>query len=421
VGNAGRVHARERTGRWAAFVVASCLVVLAVPGAIAQRAHGARPGPRHWVDAWAASFLSTTVNGSVQLAPSLDGQTYRANLRTTLGGPEIRVKFSNAFATNPLTIGAAHVAIRDDANTVLPWSDRALTFHGEPGATLPPGADAWSDPVELDVGRHTTVSVSVYVPGPFQPTTFHPNGLHTNYISRRGNYTAEPSLPLAPTGATTRKILMVSGLQVWAPTTTRVAVMLGDSITDGVCAQNDGNDSYPDVLAGRLPVLPSGAPFAVVNMGIASNRVVASDAAGPSAVHRLATDVLARPNVRYLLLLEGINDISYEHVDATTITDAYAAIVARAHAAGIEVFGATLLPIGGSAKYSPANETTRQAVNAWVRAPGHFDRVLDFDAIVREPGSNPPRIEPSLTCDAVHPNAAGYAALGSSVPRGWFR
>jgi lysophospholipase L1-like esterase len=418
------VHARERAGWWVAFVIASCLVVLVVlvvPGAIAERAHGARPGEHHWVDAWAASFLSTTVNGSVQSAPGFNGQTYRANLFTTLGGPEIRVKFSNAFATNALTIGAAHVALNDYANTVLAWSDRALTFHGQGSVTLPPGANAWSDPVELDVGQHTTVSVSVYVPGPYQPTTFHPNGLHTNYISRPGNYTAEPSLPLAPTDATTRKVVMVAGLQVWAPATTRVAVMFGDSITDGVCARNDANDTYPDVVSRRLPALASGAPFSVVNMGIASNRLVASDAAGPSGLHRFATDVLQRPNVKYVVLLEGINDISYEHVDATTITDAYAAIVARAHAAGIKVYGATLLPIGGSAKYSPANEATRQAVNAWARAPGHFDRVLDFDAIVREPRSEPPRIEPSLTCDAIHPNAAGYAALGSSVPRAWFR
>ena len=164
-------------------------------------------------------------------------------------------------------------------------------------------------------------------------------------------------------------------------------------------------------------MLPSGAPFSVVNMGIGSNRLVSADAAGPSAVSTASPTTCSPGRTSgYLVVLEGINDISYEHASSATITAAYANLVAQAHAAGITVYGATLLPIGNSSKYTAANEATRQAVNAWIRTPGNFDAVLDFEAVVKDPATNPLRIKSSLTCDFVHPNAAGYSAIGNSIP-----
>jgi lysophospholipase L1-like esterase len=376
--------------------------------------------PGQWVDSWAASFLSTTVNSAVQSTPSFNNQTYRLNVYTKLGGTQVRVKLTNKFATNTLTVGAAHVALRSSNNTIVSSSDRALTFNGLTGVTLAAGAEIWSDPVTLTVAQHVTVAISVYVPGSFHPTTFHPTGLHTSYISSSGNFTASTTLPLTGWSNTTTQVLMVSGLQVWAPLTTKVAVCFGNSITDGAASSNNANGTWPDILSNRIPVLPSGAPFSVINMGIGSNRVVASDLAGPSGVHRFADDVLARPNVKYLVLLEGINDISYHHVPASDITNAYASMVSQAHAAGILVYGATLLPIGNSTKYTVANEATRQAVNAWIRTPGNFDAVLDFEAVVKDPATNPLRIKSSWTGDYVHPNSAGYAAIGNSIPVGLF-
>jgi lysophospholipase L1-like esterase len=213
---------------------------------------------------------------------------------------------------------------------------------------------------------------------------------------------------------------MVSGLQVWAPPSSEVAVTFGDSITDGAGATNNANGNWPDVLSNRLPVLPSGTPFSVINMGIGSNRLVASDLAGPSGVHRFNDDVLSRPDVKYIILLEGINDISYHQASAASITDAYATLVAQAHAVGIKVYGATLLPIGNSTKYTAANEATRQAVNTWIRTPGNFDAILDFEAVVRDPTTNPLRIKAGWTGDYVHPNATGYSAIGNSIPLNLF-
>jgi lysophospholipase L1-like esterase len=385
-------------------------------GASAPAHRHAQTTADQWVDSWGASFLNTTVNGALSSVPSFNNQTYRLDLFTKLGGTQVRVRLTNRFATNTVKIGAAHVALQGTNNSFVSGTDRALTFGGQAGVTLAAGANVWSDPVTLAVAQHTKLAVSVYVPSAIKPTTFHPTGLHTSYISRSGNYTASTTLPLATVSNTTTEVLFVDDVQVRAPTTSQVAVAFGDSITDGSCANNNANGTWPDVLSNRLPALPSAAPFAVINMGIGANRLVSNDLAGPSGVHRFADDVLARPNVRYLLLLEGINDISREQVPASTITDAYTSLVSQAHAAGIKVYGATLLPIGNSTKYTAANEATRQAVNAWIRTPGHFDAVLDFEAVVKDPATNPLRIKSSLTCDYIHPNAAGYLALGNSIP-----
>ncbi|MEP7169078.1 MAG: GDSL-type esterase/lipase family protein [Bacteroidota bacterium] len=369
-----------------------------------------------WIDGWAASFLSTTVNGAVQSAPTFNNQTYRLNVFTNIGGSKVRVKLTNKFATNSLTVGAAHVALRSTNNTIVASSDHALTFKGLPGFTLAPDSEIWSDPVPLAVAQHVTVAISVYVPGNFHPTTFHPTGLHTSYISSSGNFTASTTLPLAGSNNTTTQVLMVCDLQVWASSKSKVAICFGNSITDGAGATNNANGTWPDILSNRILNLPSGAPFSVINMGIGSNRVVASDLAGPSGVHRFANDVLARPKAKFVILLEGINDISYHQAPDTTITNAYATLVAQAHAAGKLVYGATLLPIGNSIKYTVANEATRQAVNNWIRTPGNFDAVLDFEAVVKDPTTNPLRIKSIWTVDYVHPNAAGYSAIGNSIP-----
>jgi lysophospholipase L1-like esterase len=206
----------------------------------------------------------------------------------------------------------------------------------------------------------------------------------------------------------------VSDLQVLAPANARVIVAFGDSITDGAAAANDANAAWPDVLSRRLPALPDGTPVCVINMGIGSNRLLTSDAAGPAGVKRLEDDVLSRPNVSHLILMEGINDISYEQVLAEKLIAAYEQVIERAHAKGIKVFGATLLPIQNSRKDTPANEATRQAVNKWIREAHGFDAVLDFERVVQDP-QNPMRIRQDLTTDYVHPNTEGYRLMGESV------
>jgi lysophospholipase L1-like esterase len=405
---------------------AMAIALLAAPPALAQRGGtvpaAAPAGAARWIDAWAVSFLPTTVNGTLQSSRTFEGQTLRLIVFAKLGGTQARVKFTNKFTAVPLVIGGAHIALRTSGAAIDPGSDRALTFNQRPAVTIPPGEELWSDPVPLVVKEHTDLAVSVFVPDSYRPTGFHRTGLKTSYIGT-GDLTAAASIPAgAPPEArggrgdswTTDQVFLVSGLQVLAPASTRVIVALGDSITDGAASDTDANGSWPDVLSKRLPKLPDGTPVAVINMGIGSNRFVSADRAGPTGTQRLDDDVLGRPNVTHLIILEGINDISYEQIKPEELIDAYKSAIAKAHAKGIKVLMATLLPIQNSVKDTPANIAAQQAVNRWIRAGDGFDGVIDFEAVVQDP-QNPLRIRANLTGDFVHPNTQGYRLMGDSI------
>ena len=410
-------------GHWrqaGCWLAAACALMQTV-GAQAQTvAPGIGPTTeRKWVDAWAVSYLPTTVNGARQAAPTFHNQTLRLNMFLKLGGTAVRVKLTNRFSTAPLVIGGAHVALRRSAGgaasgpDILPETDRVLTFGGARTLELEAGKEMWSDPVDLAVRQHEDVTVSLFLPESTAPEAFHPTGLKTHYIAV-GDHCGDATLASADAGSRITMYLFVSDVQVLAPAESKVIVALGDSITDGAAAANDLNAAWPDVLSKRLPALPDGTPVSVINMGIGSNRLVTADAAGPTGFKRLEDDVLSRPNVWRLILLEGINDISYEQAPAETLIAAYEQVIDNAHARGIKVVGATLLPIQNSRKDTPANEATRQAVNKWIRESHRFDAVLDFEKVVQDP-QNPLRIRRDLTTDYVHPNTEGYRLMGESI------
>jgi len=407
---------------WSHWRKAGCLMaaVCLLTQVVSARGQAAMPGlvptaERKWVDAWAVSFLPTTVNGAPQAVPTFHNQTLRLNMFLKLGGTALRVKLSNRFSTQPLLIGEARLALRRSATgpDIVPETDHVLTFDGAKTLKLGAGKEMWSDPVELAVKQHEDVTVSLFLPETMKPEAFHPTGLKTHYVAE-GDRCGDATLPAAGPGSRTTMYFFVSDVQVLAPANAKVIVALGDSITDGATAAINANAAWPDVLSKRLPALPDGTPVCVINMGIGSNRLLTSDAAGPSGLKRLEADVLSRPNVSHLILLEGINDISYEQVSAENLIAAYEQVIAKAHAKGIKVFGATLLPIQNSRKDTPANEATRQAVNQWIREAKRFDAVLDFEKVVQDP-QNPLCIRKDLTTDYVHPNTEGYRLMGESV------
>lgn len=389
----------------------------------------ARPASgQAWVPAWSGRGpLSTTITTNHTFAdpvPSLSGRTLRVMAHLTTAGTQVRVLLSQRFSQTALAVRAAHVAIRSSGSGITAGTDRALTFAGSATVTIAAGDDVWSDPVPLTVAAGQDLAISVYVPGRFVPTAEGGRSQVKTSYHAAGNQVSAAYLPFA---SITRQVFIAFEAQVLSSGPAAVIATLGDSITEGACSGVDANGDWPDLLAARLPGLADGTSVAVVNAGIGSGRFVASDGAGLRGLNRL-DELLALPGIRWVIILMGVNDISYEHVSATILEDAYAQAIAKAHTAGVKLIGIPILPFGRSSKDVGDNKSIAQEVNGWIRAhdlrsaaaePG-FDAVLDLEHVVEDPASPDWSLLPGLTCDGVHPNQAGYSAIANAIPLGIF-
>ena len=399
----------------------------------------------HWVATWAASpqqaavFPPAAAQGATapaqrppanapQAPPritSFNNQTVRMIIHASIGGRRARVQLSNAFGSGPLVIGAAHIALREKDSAIATGSDHPLLFNGKPSVTIPAGALMLSDPVDLTVPQLGDLAISVFIPGESGTLTTHATGLHTTFISKAGDFTSAPAIEDA---TTTRSWYWISSVDVMAPPEAAAIVTFGDSITDGATSTVDADRSWPAFLAARLAANPATAKLAVLNEGISGNRLL-RDNAGQNALARLDRDVLSQPAVKWMTLLEGINDIgrasgpgapATEAVTSDDLIGAMRQIIQRAHAHGIKVIGCTLTPYAGATYYSEAGEVMRQEVNRWIRTGGAFDAVVDFEAVVRDP-SNPKQFRPDFNeRDHLHPTDAGYKAMAEAFDLGIF-
>ena len=382
------------------------------------------PCPPTWVSSWTGRGpLSTTITTNRTFSdpvPNLTGRTLRVMAHLTTGGSEVRVRLSQRFSLDALAIEAAHVAVRSTGSAILPDTDRTLTFAGNPAVTVPAGEDVWSDPVALTASAGQDLAISLYIPGPFVPTTEGGRGgIKTSY-HKAGNLVSAPSLTSA---SITRQVFAAYEVQVLSPGPAAAIVALGDSITEGACSSTDANGDWPDLLAARLPFLADGSAVAVLNEGIGSGRFASLDGAGLRGLTRL-DEVLTFPEVQWVTVLMGVNDISYEEVDAAFLEDAYSQAVTKAHAAGKKIIGIPILPFGGSVKDVGDNTQVAQDVNAWVRAHDQrlgaaepaFDAVIDLESVVVDPSAETWSLRAELTCDNVHPNQAGYRAIAAAIP-----
>ncbi|QNH22391.1 GDSL-like Lipase/Acylhydrolase family protein [Xanthomonas sp. GW] len=382
---------------------------------------------RDWIATWQASpqpLWAADFPFPTQTPFNLWRQTVRQVARISLGGETVRLELSNAYGREPLQIGAAHLALAGDGAAIVPGSDRELRFGGQRAVTIPPGAPVLSDPVALSVPDLARLSVSLYLPQPTAPSTFHWEGLQSAWLAA-GERTADAALDDA-TALPVR--LFVSGIQVRRADAAGAVVALGDSITDGAASTPGGDRRWPDQLATRL----AAQRVAVLNAGISGGRVL-RDRMGSNALARLDRDVLAQPGVRTLVLLIGINDISWyatpfapddAPVSAQELIAGYRQLLQRAQARGLRVIGATLTPFEGALPdtpirgyYSVDKERVRQQVNAWIRDGNGFDAIIDFDALLRDP-AHPTRMLPAFDSgDHLHPGDAGYTAMAEAAAR----
>jgi lysophospholipase L1-like esterase len=393
--------------------VAFLFVLLAAASTKGQAQAGKHP---QWVGTWAASPM--LAEGGSHMRP-FAGVTLREIAHVSAGGSEIRVRFTNEFGVDPLTIGAAHVALSAGGGKIKEGTDHALTFGGAAQAVVPPGAVLYSDGVGLGVTPLTDVAVSFYLPSQvMRAETYHSFADQDNYTAN-GDQTGAAALTDA---ADVQSWYFLDGIDVAGAGGSRAIVTLGDSITDGAHSLLDGNVRWPDVLASRLQQQPGLARVSVLNEGIGGNRVL-NDGAGPNALARLNRDVLSQDGVSYVIVLESINDIGRlahvtapeDDITAARLEQGLKQIADAAHEHGIKVFGATLTPYGGAGYYSEKGEQVREAVNNWIRTSGTFDGVVDFDKITQDP-QNPTHFLPvNDSGDHLHPSDSGYNAMGNGI------
>jgi len=368
--------------------------------------------------------------------PPLQAKTVRQVIRTSIGGSALRLRLSNLFGSEVVTIGPVEVARHAKASAIQSGTSHRITFGGHGTVTIAKGADVLSDPVEFPVNSMDELVVSVYVPSA-AAATIHTVGLQTAYFAS-GDVTGAPSLP---DGDTDDSRYFLTDVEIAASAQDRAIVLVGDSVTDGVGSTEDAYARWSDALTERLQVDHALASIGVVNAGMAGNRILRNGAApylGPSLLSRFDRDVLAKPGVKWVLMLEGVNDISAsdtltdprEHVTAGQIIDGMQALIERAHARGVKILGETLLPYKDTLVppnagfhgpfYTAAGETKRQTVNNWIRTAHAFDAVVDLDSVMRDP-TQPDRLRSEFDSgDHLHPNDAGYKAMAAAIDRHLF-
>ncbi len=401
--------------------------LILILGATLMSAHARKPKaaqPQVWVASWGSAQQVPEPHNALAVGDLRDA-TVRQIFHLSVGGSALRVHLSNAFGTEALHFTSVHIAhpISTDSGRIDPATEKALTFAGDSDVTVPPGAEYISDPLDYSVASLSDLAVTFHLEAPPDRETGHPGSRATSFYVH-GDAVSDAAL-------TDPKHVdhwyQISEIDVLAPAGAASIVVLGDSITDGHGATTNGNDRWTDVLAQRLQGSYNTRYVGVSNQGIGGNHLL-TDGLGPNALSRFDRDILAPAGVRWVIVFEGVNDLGglarnaevtpAEHAARVRrVIAAYQQIVIRAHAHGLRVIGATITPYVGSDYYHPGplSEADRQAVNQWIRAAGHFDAVIDFDAVLRDP-QHPDHLLPAYDCsDHLHPSPAGYRAMGDAI------
>ncbi|VDB86880.1 unnamed protein product [Peniophora sp. CBMAI 1063] len=388
------------------------------------------PSNGHWVDTWTATPQLTEASGLPPppfntSANIFENATLRQTLHLSLGGPFIRLRFTNVFGTTNLPVSAVTVALPANGSSgvsgIQPETLQNVTFSGATSFSIPNGALLVSDPINMPLEPRSVISVSMFLESGQQglDITSHPLSMTTSFFVN-GNAVEDTDFEGAESA---EHWYFVSAVEAWAPRESVTFAVLGDSITDGRGSDVDGNDRWPDQLFIRMQNNTNTSHIALIDQGLDGNRILA-DGLGPNALGRLDRDILSHSAVKFAMIFEGVNDIGTSNTDSASqaalideLLVAYQQIISRVHALGIPMFAATITPFGNFAQYTdPAREATRQVINKWIRTSGKFDAVIDFDAVARDP-NNATVLAPEFDSgDGLHLNSVGYHALANAIP-----
>jgi len=374
---------------------------------------GSSGGASHWVGTWTASPYP--VASADQPPAPLSNSVLRQIAHVSLGGSQIRVQFSNLSGNGAVTIKSAHVALCPATSavdsTIDTATDKALTFSGAASVTFAQGREIWSDPIEFTVAPLGNISITTAFTSVPSSLTGHAGSRTTSYQQAGSSDVSAASMSSAQKAD---HWYYISGIDVMADASAKGVVAIGDSITDGRGTDTNKNNRWTDILAARLQANPATSKVAVMNQAIGATSLVGTS--GTAAEARFARDVLAQSGVRYAIVFDGVNDIGGS-ASFASMKSAYDTLISAAHAKGLLIYGATILPFGGNGYYSAAHESVRQQVNTYIKS-GAFDGYIDFDAALTD-GANPPKLQPTYAAwaqmDGLHPGPAGYQKMGDTV------
>lgn len=369
-------------------------------------------GEMHWVGTWATGPQTTE---SQNLPPtSLANNTLRQFAHVSIGGSQLRVRISNAYGKSAVTIDSVHIAkamTGGSSSAVDTASDKALAFSGMETVTIQAGKEVWSDPFDFQLAALSNVGISIAFGMQMGDVTGHPGSRTTSYIGT-GNQVSAASITTG--AAMTDHWYFITGIDVMAPAAAKAVAILGDSITDGRGSTTNMNDRWPDQLAKRLQANAATANIGVLNLGIGGNAVV-SGGLGPTATARFDSDILGQSGVKWVMVLEGVNDIG-AGAQASGLTGAFQTFIDKSHTKGLLIYGIPVLPFAGNTDYdSSAHQMVRTQVNDWIKAAGHFDKSVPLDTAVGDT-SNPPKLQSAYDSgDALHLSPAGYQKMADSI------
>ena len=362
---------------------------------------------KHWVTTWASTLAEP--GWLALLVPNISATTVRQVVHTSTGGTTFTERLSNQFGKKPLTIAAAHAALRDKADSIQPDTDRGITFTGASSVTIPPGGAVESDPIALTFAPFADLAISLDLPKGTTPSTAHLFSSQNNYIAQTQGNAGAQSLPSANVMGSW---LFLDAIHVEAPEHVNTIVCFGDSITDGAGSTADQNRRWPDQLARRLAEAEK--PYSIANRGYSGNQLLV-DSYGLAGLRRFQADVLDTPGMSHVIVVLGINDIGDSSATSDQLIAGYTQLIDAAHQAQRKIILGTLTPFEGASYFSETGEETRSTVNQWMRSNADIDGLIDFDATLRDPAA-PRRVQAKFDGgDHIHPNDAGYIAMGDAV------